>query len=168
MTPVTAPAVQRAVPPAIVTRLGNHVLRRLLCTPHRATRVGQRLLLLHVTGRRSGRVYSTPVAYHRQADGSLMVLTSSAWRVNLRGGPTPVTLTLLGRRVPATAVLEEDPWEVAQVYRRLIEPVGLAQAGRRLGIRITVNRAPTEEELVEAARREHLSVVRLVLAAPPW
>jgi hypothetical protein len=161
MTTTARPVVERAIPPALVTRLGNPVLGWLLSGPRRAAKVGTSLLLLHVTGRRTGTVYSTPVAYHRWADGSLVVLTSSGWRVNLRGGPTPVELTLLGRRLPATAVLEEDPAAVAEVYAQLIDEVGLAKAGQRLGIRINVDRAPTHDELVDAVRREHLSVVRL-------
>lgn len=165
MNPSSSPAVQRAIPPWIVTRLGNPVLAWLLRGPRRSSRIGQGLLLIHVTGRRSGRVYSTPVAYHRQADGSLLVLTSSTWRVNLRGEPTPVTLTLLGRQAAATALLQEDPVAVAQVYQRLIEEQGLAKAGRRLGIKINVERVPTHEELVEAVQREHLSVLHLALSA---
>lgn len=166
MTASTAPAVERAIPPAVVTRLGNPVLSWLLSGRRRSAKVGQGLALVHVTGRRSGRVYSTPVAYHRWADGSLVVLTSSAWRVNLRGGPTPVELTLFGRRRPATAVLLEDPDVVAGFYRQLIDQLGLAQAGRRLGIRINVGRVPTDDELVDASRREHLCVVHLRLDQP--
>ena len=161
MTATARPVVERTIPPALVTRLGNPVLSWLLSGPRRAAKVGTSLLLLHVTGRRTGAVHSTPVAYHRQDDGSLLVLTSSGWRVNLRGGPTPVELTLLGGRLPATAMLEEDPVAVAEVYAQLIDEVGLAKAGQRLGIRINVDRAPTRDELVDAVRREHLSVVRL-------
>ncbi len=166
MTSPIAPAVERTIPPALVTRLSNPLLAWLLSGPRRAARLGTTLALLHVTGRRTGTVYSTPVAYHRQADGSLLVLTSSGWRVNLRGGPVPVGLTLLGRRVPATAVLDEDPVAVAEVYQRLIDEVGVANAGRRLGIRVNVDRAPTRDELGDAVRREHLSVVRLRAGDP--
>lgn len=144
-----------------MTLVGNRVLTWLLSGRRRASKVGHGLLLLHVTGRRTGRVYSTPVAYHRLEDGRLLVLTSSRWRVNLRGGPTPVEVTLLGRRVPGTAVLEENPAVVAEVYERLIGEFGVAKAGQRLGIRINVDRVPTHEELVEAAQREHLSVLHL-------
>ncbi len=90
-----------------------------------------------------------------------MVLTSSAWRVNVRGGPTAVEVTLFGRRLPGTAVLEEDPVAVARVYRGLIDELGTDTALRRLGIRINLDRAPTEGELADAARREHLSVLYL-------
>ena len=160
------PAVERAIPPAVVTRVGNRVLTWLLASPRRATKVGSSLLLLHVTGRRSGHVYVIPVGYHRRPDGSLLVLTSSPWRGNLRGHGTPVELTLLGRRVRATAALQEDPSHVAEVYQQLIGELGLSKAKQRLGIRINVDRLPTSEELVEAARREHLSVLRLDLGEP--
>ena len=153
--------VERVYPPAVVTLLGNPVLSWLLSGRRRSAKVGRDLLLLHVTGRRTGRVYSTPVAYHRQPDGSLMVLTSSRWRVNLRGGPTPVEVTLFGRRLPGTAALEEDPAAVARVYRRLVDELGSERALRRLGIRVNVDRAPSEDELADAARRDHLSVLYL-------
>ena len=165
MTDTSAPrAVERAIPPALMVRVGNPVLTWLLSGRRRSAKVGQDLLILHVTGRRTGRVYSTPVSYQRQPDGRLLVLTSSTWRVNLRGRPTPVEHTLLGERIPATAELEERPAVVAEVYERLIEKFGLARAGRRLGIRINLDRAPTRDELAEASRREHLSVVHLDLA----
>ena len=166
MSPSPAPAVERVIPPSLVTRVGNPVLTWLLSGPRRAAKVGQSLLLLHVTGRRTGTVYTTPVAYHREADGSFLVLTSSRWRVNLRGAPTPVELSVHGRRVAATAVLEENPPAVAEVYQRLIHQHGVAKAGRRLGIRINVDRAPTHDELVDAVGREHLSVLHLTVNAP--
>ena len=62
-------------------------------------------------------------------------------------------------------MLDEDPLAVAAVYQQLIGEVGLEQAGRRLGIRINVDRAPTSEELAEAARREQLSVLHLTVSA---
>lgn len=165
MTSPPSPAVERVYPPALVVRLGNPVLGWLLSGRRRSTKVGQALLLLHVTGRRTGRVYSTPVGYHRRPDGRLLVLTSSTWRVNLRGGPTPVQLTLHGRTVSATALLEEDPVAVAEVYHRLIaEMGGPEKAGRRLGIRINVDGSPTREDLADVARREHLSAVLLEVA----
>ena len=58
-------------------------------------------------------------------------------------------------------MLEEDPSAVARVYRRLVDELGAEAAHRRLGIRVNVGRVPTEEELADAARREHLSVLYL-------
>jgi len=126
--------------------------------------VGEHLLLLHLSGRKTGRRIDVPVAYRDAPDGRLLVLTSSLWRVNLRERPE-VEVTLRGRRLPARAELVEDVDAVAQVYRALIAEQGHAKAGRRMGIRINVDRVPTHEELVEAARREGLSLVYLQVSA---
>ena len=155
--------VEWAIPPTALTRVGNPVLSWLLSGRRRAAKVGQDQLLLHVTGRRTGRLHSTPVAFLREGGGRLLALTSSRWRVNVRGASTPVEVTLRGRRVTATAVLQEDPLAVAEVCERPIGEVGLTIAGRRLGIRVNLDRVPSREELTDAARREHLSVLPLEL-----
>jgi deazaflavin-dependent oxidoreductase (nitroreductase family) len=159
------PAVQRVRPPKAPYLVVNRIIRWLLSTPGRAKGIGQQLLLLHVTGRKSGRRLVFPVAYRDAGDGRLLVLTNSPWRVNLRDRPD-VAVTLLGRQRPARAQLVEDPDAVAEVYRSLIEAAGHAKAGRRMGIRINVPRTPTHAELADAARRDGLSVVYLDLGAP--
>ena len=80
--------------------------------------------------------------------------------VNLRGR-SEVEVTLRGRRLPASAELVEVVDAVARVYQALICEQGYAKAGRRMGIRINVDRVPTQEELVEAARRDGLSLIYL-------
>ena len=71
---------------------------------------------------------------------------------------------LEGRPGAYLATLVEDPAEVATVYATLVERIGPARAGRQLGIRINVDRAPTLAELEDAARRSGLSVVRYTSA----
>ncbi|MEU4366757.1 nitroreductase/quinone reductase family protein [Micromonospora chersina] len=154
------PPVERVRPPKAPYRVVNRLMRTLLSTPSRARRIGRHLLLLHVTGRRSGRELVFPVAYRDNGDGRLLVLTNSPWRVNLRDRPD-VAVTLLGRQRPARAHLVEDPDRVATVYRGLIEAVGHQRAGRRMGIRINAPRTPTHDELAEAARRDGLALVYL-------
>ncbi len=154
------PAVQRAQPPKAPYNVVNRVLGWVLSSPRRASRVGEHLLLLHLIGRKTGRQIAVPVAYRDAADGRLLVLTSSGWRVNLRGRPE-VEVTLRGRRLPASAELVEDVDAVAHVYQALISEQGHAKAGRRMGIRINVDRVPTHEELVDAARRDNLSLIYL-------
>lgn len=139
-------------------------MRWMLSSPRRASGVGKHLLLLHLIGRKSGRALTLPVAYRRLPDGRLLVLTSSTWRVNLRGRPD-VDVTLLGRRQPARAELVEDEEAVAGVYEGLIATEGHGSATRRMGIRVNVDREPTHEELVEAARGDRLSAIYLLLAA---
>jgi len=154
------PAVQRVQPPKAPYSVVNRVLGWMLSSPRRASRVGEHLLLLHLIGRKTGRRMDVPVAYRHASDGRLLVLTSSGWRVNLRGRPE-VEVTLRGRRTPATAELVQDVDAVARVYQALISEQGHAKAGRRMGIRINVGRVPTHEELVEAARRDSLSLIYL-------
>lgn len=158
----TTPPVERVKPPKLMVVVGNPVIRRLLSRPKPPKGLAAHLALLHLVGRRSGRRIDVPVGLHR-LDGELLVLTSSGWRHNLRGG-AEVEVTIAGRRQAARAELIDAPGEVAEVYRRLIEHYGLAQAGRRLGIRISVDRMPTREELEQAVRNSGLAVVRLTLA----
>lgn len=154
------PAVERATPPKAPYDVVNRVMRWLLSSPQRSRRMGEHLVLLHLNGRTSGRPFVFPVAYRTSDDGRLLVLTNSRWRVNLRGRPA-MDVTLRGSRRSAVAELVEDPDVVAGVYARLIDEVGLQNAGRRMGIRINVDRAPTHAELAEAARRDSLSLVYL-------
>jgi len=162
MTSSSLPAVRRARPPHGPFVVVNRVLRWVLSSPTRARRIGEHLLLLHVTGRKSGRVITLPVAYRRVGD-RLLVLTSATWRVNLRDLPQ-VGATVAGVRHSARAELVEDPEVVAGVYRDLIvSEGGHRRAGRRMGIRIEVDRVPTLAELAEASRRDHLSLVYLTL-----
>ncbi len=163
--PSQRPAVQAARPPRAPYRVVNAVVRWLLSTRRGSTGIGEQLLLLQVTGRRTGRLITVPVAYRPTGDGRLLVLTSAIWRVNLRGGQVPVGVTLRGVRASAAAELVEDPGLVAVVYRNLIGAMGSRRAGRRLGIRIAVDRVPTVEELADAARRDGLSLVYLTPVA---
>lgn len=90
------------------------------------------------------------------------VLTSSGWRVNFRGGH-PLRVRFEGRWREGTGTLVEDVDEVARFYADRIAAIGWQKAGRQLGIRINVDRAPTLEELREAVTRSHLSVLHLAL-----
>jgi len=118
-------------------------------------------MLLHFQGRKSGHAYVVAVG-RRTIDGRLGALTNSGWRVNFRGG-VPVGVTLNGKLRRGYAELLEDPEEVARIYANLIEEYGREQAGRRLGIRINVDRIPTHEELVDAIERSRLSLITIDL-----
>lgn len=157
----TRPAVERVTPPLALMKLANPVMRRLLHSPLHALASSQ-LLLLHFTGRRTGRRYTVPVGYH-DLDGVLSVLTNSGWRMNFRGG-ADIDVTLRGRRRPARATLVEDPATVVTAYQGVIDRLGWQAAQRRLGIGVNVGRAPTQEELTEAVREAGLSIVRLDLS----
>jgi hypothetical protein len=159
---VATPAVERRLLPKEPFVVVNAVLTRLARSPLHGV-LGGRIAVLRFTGRKSGRQYETPVGIH-ELDGGLLTLTSSTWRLNFRA-PAPVVLLRRGVEQDYLAVLEEDPDQVAEVYRRIIERMGPAQAERQLGLRINVDRVPTRPELLEAARTWRLAVVHYTL--PP-
>ncbi|WP_225753273.1 nitroreductase/quinone reductase family protein [Actinotalea sp. Marseille-Q4924] len=158
--PGTRPAVEVAHPPRAMIRMSNPVVRWMLASPRRMGGAGDALLVLHVTGRRTGAVYDVPVGYHPVGDGRLAVVTDSPWRLNLRGRPE-VEVTLKGVRRAARAELVEDPDTVAEVYEALLDEEAPRASARRLGLRLAEERVPGHEELAGLARREHLSVVYL-------
>ena len=88
-----------------------------------------------------------------------MVVTSAPWRKNLAGGAA-LEVTVAGRRRPAHGELVEDSDVVAGICRAEIERLGWKR-GSRLGIKVNVRRTPTHDELADAARRHHLSVIRI-------
>ncbi len=136
-------------------RLVNPFTRRMVARG----RLGDQILVLHYIGHRSGRAFDVPAGY-RVLDGAISVFTSSRWRRNFVGG-RDLEVTLRGIRRPAHAVLVDDPEAVTDVFERLIGELGYRQAGRRLGLRFNVDRAPTREELRDAIERSGLSIVRI-------
>ncbi len=151
-----APAVERIHPPDAVIRVVNPLMRRLLTSPlHRA--VSGQLMLLRYRGRRSGRSFALPLG-RQEHRGHIAAYTNSAWRHNFRGGHD-AELVLAGRPEPVRGTLVEDVDEVTAAYAARIDELGWQAAQRRLGLRITVGRAPTRHELADAIRTSGLSIV---------
>lgn len=140
------PPVEGAEPPEALARVVNPVIKVLLRSPlHRP--FSRHLMLLAFRGRKTGKTYEVVVGRH-ELDGALLVPTGTTgrrWRLNFRGG-TSVEVTLEGRRQRGWGELVEEPDEVARVHQLLLDRVGPKNA-RRLGLRVNVNREPTEEEL---------------------
>ena len=151
-------AIKRTVPPQALIRLGNPAARLLLNSPLHGM-LDASVLLLHVTGRKSGRHYDIPVNY-ADIDGRLIIVTSAAWRVNLRGG-ADVEVTCRGCRRSMHALLTEDPAAVAVGYQTVIDRLGWDKAQRHLGISVPEGRPPTVLELKDAALEYGWSIVTL-------
>lgn len=92
----------------------NQVIQGLLRTPGLSRVVGRRLLTVYVTGRKSGRRYTVPVAYTRH-DGALLVGTPFGWGRNLRTGE-PVEILLRGRKRLADVQVYSGEEEVTEAY----------------------------------------------------
>jgi hypothetical protein len=151
-------AISRSIPPQRLINMMNPLVRALLRSPLHVA-VDNALLILHITGRRTGRRYDIPVGYV-ELDGRLIVTTQHTWRSNLRGG-ADVAVTHAGRRRPMHADLDEQPASVAATLRAVIERIGWRAARRQIGLTIKAGRTPTPTELERAVREYHLATVTL-------
>ncbi|WP_326695856.1 hypothetical protein OG909_32575 [Streptomyces sp. NBC_01754] len=133
-------------------------MRELLSRPDPGP-VGERLALLHFTGRRTGRPYTVPAGVHRLG-GAPVVATGSPWRHNFAGGADG-ELTWRGERTQVRFLLVADPERTAHGYLELYERYGEA-AERRLGITVAGGRTPGFEEFENAVQRCGLSLVEVV------
>ncbi len=136
-------------------RLGNSIVRALLRSPLHGA-LSRRLLIVTVTGRRTGKIYRLPVAYVEH-DGTLLIGAGGAWRRNLRPGE-PVTVRLRGRDRLADAEVITDEERAAELYRHILR--GNPVHGRFAGIGIGADGAPDRADLRRALARG-VAVVRL-------
>ncbi|GAB1639921.1 nitroreductase/quinone reductase family protein [Krasilnikovia sp. MM14-A1259] len=155
--------IGRRLPPQRLINLINPAVRATLRSPlHRA--VDGALLILHVTGRRTGHRYDIPVGYV-DLDGRFVVVTQHRWRANLRGG-ADIEVTHAGHRQPMHAELDDVPASVADTLRRMIEEIGWKGTQRQTGLTTDTGRVPTVPELEEAVREYDLATVLLTSAQP--
>jgi hypothetical protein len=90
----------------MLNRVVNPLVRALLRSPLHAL-LSRRLVLLRVTGRRSGRTFELPVGYVRDASGILVTVGApehKQWWRNI-DGPTSITVVLRGHTRPGMAEL---------------------------------------------------------------
>jgi hypothetical protein len=98
------------VPFAVINNTLNRVMRPLLRSRWHGA-LSHRLVLITVTGRRTGRTYTIPVSYSER-DGVVTIVPSAPerkrWWRNLRGPGAPVRLRLRGRDRTGHAVARGD------------------------------------------------------------
>jgi len=152
--------VEPAHPPAAMMRVSNPVMRGLLRSPAGGP-MRRQFMVLRFFGRKTGRRYDIPVVAHR-LDGELYALTDAAWRNNFRDG-ADVEVTLDGHVTRMRGQLLDDPEAVAPLYVRAIDHFGVKRARRMLGLKIHTPGTPAADALAEAARRYHLSAIRLTV-----
>jgi hypothetical protein len=87
----------------------NVPMRRILGLPFR-TPLSKNLMLLYLTGRRTGKSYRQPVSYVRH-DGTLLTPGGGKWKLNLEPG-RPEKIRLGGRDVLARPDLVADLDEI--------------------------------------------------------
>lgn len=127
---------------------GNDFMTWVLRSPlHRMLSDG--MMLITITGRKTGRQYTTPVGYYEEG-GYLWVITGRdrTWWKNLRGG-AKVELFIKRRLVPAFAELELDE---KAVQTRMVEYLHhVPQAARPMNVRME-NKEPNIEDIAKTAK----------------
>lgn len=133
----------------------NPMMRRLLRSPLHSL-VSKNMMLISYTGRKSGRVYATPIGYLKVADGLHTISSRErVWWRNLRGG-ADVTLRLQGRDVGAWATAIEDPARISE-YLSTYARIAPAFA-RALGIRIDQAGTPSKGSVSELSHKKVIVV----------
>jgi F420H(2)-dependent quinone reductase len=126
---------------------GNDFVKLLLRTPLHIF-LGNTMLIT-VTGCKTGRTYSTPVSFYREAN-TLWVLSNRdrTWWRNLKNGAN-VALLLNGKTVNAFA---EAALNEKAVEKRLLEYIcHMPMAARSLGIRME-NKIPNTADIARLAK----------------
>lgn len=121
----------------VMLDIGNAVLKPLLRSPlHFVASHG--LMLITVTGRKTGRLYTTPVAYGRQGDSIYFFSGKDRkWIRNLAGG-APVTLRLRGKDVPARAELCPEDETSRELLKAMYPRMSADKAADMLMIRVQI------------------------------
>jgi len=107
------------------------------------------MMLITITGRKTGKKYTTPVGYYREGD-YLWIITSRerTWWKNLRGG---AEVGLLLKRKPVTARAEPVLDEKA-VEQRMFEYLHhVPMAAKQMGVRMEDGK-PNAEDIARTAK----------------
>ncbi len=112
---------------------GNDFMSWMLRSPFHGV-LSNGMMLITVTGCKTGKKYTTPVGYYRE-NGSLWVLTNRdrTWWKNLRGG-AQVDLLLKRKPVEAFAVPELDEKAIQSLMIEYLKHI--PQAAKSIGIRV--------------------------------
>lgn len=158
-TTTNAPArIKSSVPGRRVLRTINPFVAAILRSPlHRL--LSGNVMLLTVTGHKTGKRYTFPVNYTREGD-TLTVFSSRSWWKNLRGGGD-VAVCLQDRGQMGRAEVIRDRAAVLEAAEHLIEGHGFKGAGRKIGLTLDITPPPSRNELALAL--DGLTVIRIAL-----
>jgi deazaflavin-dependent oxidoreductase (nitroreductase family) len=137
---------------------GNDFMAWVLRSPFHGL-LSNGMMLITVTGCRTGKTYTTPVGYYEEGD-SLWVITSRErkWWRNLQGG---AEVQLLLKRKPAQGVTELELEEQAVAARMFEYLRHVPQAAKPMGIRME-NKKPNAEDISRTAKERLFIRIKLV------
>ena len=142
----------------LVNRIGNEFMKVILRSPLHGMLSGSTLLIT-VTGRKSGKAFTTPVNYVRQGDVlTITSLRERTWWRNLRGGG-PVALRLQGQEVKGSATVAQDDPGVAAGLTTYLSQV--PQYAKYLGVALDSNGQPCAQDIARVAQDRVVIKVKL-------
>ncbi len=142
--------------------LGNSVMKAIITSPLHSL-LGQGFAVITVRGRRTGKVYATPINVLKESDGFTVVsLRSRTWWRNLRGGAL-AKLRVAGVEYAVHGEIIEEQERVEQgldaFFRRI------PGAARYYGIHIGPDGQISRSDLEKAASERVIIHLRPVQAA---
>jgi hypothetical protein len=139
----TVEPISETKPPNFIFKyLANPIMRRMLRSPK--AKIGDMILLVTFTGRKSGKRFTTPVGYRKVGPNTLVLFTDSPWYKNLLGG-APVTVMVKGKEMSGWAVADNHLDDLVNETSEHLRARGL-EGAREIGI-MRLKFMPTDEEL---------------------
>jgi deazaflavin-dependent oxidoreductase (nitroreductase family) len=137
---------------------GNDFVAWILRSPFHGM-LSNGMMLITITGRKTGKKYTTPVGYYREGD-DLWILTSRdrTWWKNLRGG---AEVELLVKRKPVKAFAETDLDENAVEVRMYEYFAHVPQAIKPMKIRME-NGTLNAEDVARTAKDRLFIRIKLI------
>jgi len=159
LAPPAQPPGRRIPPP--VWRIVNGFMRALLGL-RLPTPLGKRLMLVDLTGRKTGRRYRQPVSYVRHGQ-VLLTPGGGNWKRNLKPGQ-PVRLHINGRDQTAIPEIVIDPDAAADLLAVMI--AANPAVTRFSGIGLDTDGRP-DRQRVDQALEHGFAIIRWCLNQPP-
>lgn len=142
----------RRIPPQ-AWRVINRFMRTVLGLPF-PTPLGKRLMLVSLTGRKTGRHYRQPVSYVRHGD-ALLTPGGGNWKRNLTVGQ-PVNLHINGREQTAIPEFITDPDTAADLLAVMI--AGNPAISRFSGIELDAHGRPDSQRVKKALEHDFVVI----------
>lgn len=138
--------VETALPPKAIRRVWEPILKAILRSPLHGM-MSRNLMLIYVTGRKSGKVYTLPVPY-LQTGELLTIMAAGVWWKNLRGGAR-VMVRLRGSTFHGRAEVFEQMDVIQAEVRAFLK--ARPQVARFLKVQLDPNGDPDADGLARAA-----------------
>jgi len=140
-------------PPAWLNKMMMWILRSPL---HGI--VSKNIMLITVTGRKSGKKYTLPVSYAREGDGAICSTDRArSWWKNLRGG-ADVVLRLRGKDVTGRAtVIDDDLEAIAKGIGTMLKYV--PRDAQYYNVRLDDQKRPFPKDIARSA--QHRVIIKI-------